>query len=111
MWMLVLALGGCDQGFDYVEETDVDEPDTEDHSCDELEIEWDGPDEPHVGDDWTVLLYCDDALVLGGLILRIEPPDMALVDENVVTWDKVGEATLSVQRGQETVEQAVTIAP
>lgn len=112
MWLLALVLAGCDDGFEYVEDTDVDTQDTnEPDPCQQLDIRWDGPDDPVVGDEWTVLLYCDDALVMGALIVRVEPASMATLSENVVTWAEAGTATLTVQKGSDIAETTVEVAP
>jgi hypothetical protein len=110
---LSLLLAGCDGGIDYVEDTDPqDTQDTnEPDPCEVLEIRWDGPDYPVVGDEWTVLLYCDDALVMGALIIRVEPASMALQNENVITWVEAGTATLTVQKGSDIVETQVEVSP
>src|SRR6187399_1869107 len=54
-----------------------DTSDTKDDlGCDKLEIRYDGPSPPHVGTDWTLQLWCDDALMTVTIIHFI-PTDFA----------------------------------
>src|SRR3954454_4449286 len=34
---------------------------SDDLGCDKLEIKYDGPDQPHVGSQWALQLWCDGA--------------------------------------------------
>ena len=77
--------------------------------CVENWVDYVGPDDPVVGDEWTVWLYCDGALLTGPMVIRFDPLDFATVDENVVTWVMAGEATMRVQTGAEWSELLVTV--
>lgn len=82
---------------------------TDDPLCDAITIDYDGPDEPHVGDTWTVWLRCDDALVTGPTIIQSDPLDFMRLDENVVTWVYAGTGTLKVQVGTLIAYETVTV--
>lgn len=77
--------------------------------CEETWVNYVGEDEPVVGDEWTVWLYCDDALLTGPMIIRFDPLDFATVYDNVVTWRQTGEAMMYVQTGAERAELTVTV--
>ena len=66
---------------------------------------------PQVGDSWSVLLYCDDALQTGPAVLQIEPPDMAQIDDTnpIITFVQAGEATILLQVGNRSASADVTI--
>ena len=112
MLLIAALMVGCLPSSDEVEETgSVDQPpEVEFDGCDELEIRYTGPDEPVVGDSWSVLLYCDGALLTGPLVLRFNPPEFATIDENTVTFVQVGTAEMRVQVGamRETMDVTVT---
>ena len=79
-------------------------------ACDETWIDHIGPDDPMVGDSWTVWLYCDDALLTGPTVIRFDPLDFATVQDNVVTWVRDGEGLMRVQTGAEWAEEIVAVA-
>ena len=102
-WILafgVLALTACTGD---TEDTDpVDTGDTgpvDDGGCDEVTVWVDGKDPPQVGDTWTVLLRCDGTTMTGPMVLRIEPSDLAKLDENTLTFQREGEGTVRAQVG------------
>lgn len=72
--------------------------------CEETWIDWVGSDQPHVGDEWTVWLYCDGALLTGPTVIRFDPLDFATVDENIVTFTEAGPGWMRVQTGSEWAE-------
>jgi hypothetical protein len=78
-------------------------------ACEELEIEFEGPPQPRVGDSWTLQLFCDGALMLN-TILRFDPPEFASVDDMTATFLYAGTATLRMQAGttREYLEVTVT---
>lgn len=84
---------------------------TEDDACEPDEVELDplGPVEPAVGDQWTVWLRCDDATLMGATVLRFEPPDFAIIDGNVATFQQAGSATMTMQVGRYTASMDVTV--
>ena len=83
--------------------------DDDDGGCDELSIKVLGEDPPSVGDEWTVYMKCDDAVLTGTSVVRVDPVEMALVYDNVLTWQEAGECLLSVQVGGFKEEETVTI--
>jgi hypothetical protein len=90
----------------------ADDSDTEDLGCDKLEIRYDGPDYPHVGSQWILQLWCDDALMTL-TIIRFDPTDFASVESgtNVATFLMAGDGTISMQAGTHRVYKDVTVLP
>lgn len=113
VWWLLFACAGTST-LETDTDTDADtDPDTDADTfdgCDVTEIRYDGPAEPVVGDVWTVWMYCDDALMMGAMVIRFEPTDMASFDENVLTWVKAGTGVLTIQAGSTKAELEVTVA-
>jgi hypothetical protein len=86
-----------------------DTSDTEDDlGCDELEITYDGPFQPHVGDQWILQLWCDGALMTL-TVIRFIPSDFASLDENVATFLMPGEGTIQMQAGTDREYLDVTV--
>ena len=86
-----------------------DSSDTEDDlGCDELEITYDGPSPPHVGQQWILQLWCDGALMTL-TIIRFDPTDFASLDENVATFLHAGDGTISMQAGTDREYLDVTV--
>jgi hypothetical protein len=83
---------------------------TDDLGCDKLEIRYDGATPPHVGTQWILQLWCDDAL-LTLTIIRFIPSDFARLDENVATFLQAGDGTIQMQYGTERVYMDVTVLP
>jgi len=78
--------------------------------CEETWVHYVGPDSPMVGDEWTIWLKCDGAILTGPTVIRFEPDlGFALVEDNVITWNKSGETLLYVQTGTERAELDVTV--
>ena len=115
LWFLVVPLSvlGCSEELlpeDSVEDTDpvVDEdPDT---GCEVVEVGWDGPDPPVVGDSWTVWPICDGAVVMGATVVRVDPVEAATIDENVLTFAQAGACDISVQVGSEKATITVEVS-
>lgn len=113
--LLLLAALGC--GAHDVEDTG-DEPvivDSGDGSsggwdCADVSVGIDGDDPPTVGDSWYILLWCDDTLLTGSMVVRFDPPEVARLDENEATFIEPGDATLFVQVGRHNASRTVTIA-
>lgn len=78
--------------------------------CVELEIDPLGPNNPVVGDEWTVWLRCDGATLTGVSVLRFDPSDFASLDGNVCTFRYAGSATMTLQVGSEKAEMQVEVA-
>ena len=90
-----------------------DTSDTEENlGCDKLEIRYDGPDYPHVGSQWILQLWCDDALMTL-TIIRFDPTEFASVESgsNVATFLMAGDGTISMQAGTHRVYKDVTVLP
>lgn len=78
--------------------------------CEEVWVHHVGPDNPTVGDVWTVWLKCDGAILTGPTVIRFEPDlSFALVDENEITWSQSGTTILHVQTGTERASTEVTV--
>jgi hypothetical protein len=110
----LLATAGCTgKAEDTGEDTGpavVDTGDYEVETCDVLEIRVNGEDPPRVGDEWTIFLWCDEALLTGAMIVRFDPPEVADMEENVATFIEPGKATLDVQVGRHRANREVVIA-
>lgn len=78
----------------------TDDSSEEVEACQELEIEYDGTSQPHVGDQWTLQLMCDGALMLN-TIIRFDPTDFASVPPgtSVATFLYAGDGTIQMQAG------------
>jgi len=82
--------------------TDEDlDPDTEEESggCDEVTVDFDGDEPPTVGTTWTLFPRCDGALIMGAVVIRVEPLESATLDENLITFEQAGICEISVQVG------------
>lgn len=106
---LLLLLGACAGG-----DTDTGPPvDTGDPfvGCQETYIFVDGRETPQVGDSWTLLMKCDDdgAVIQGPAIIRITPIELATVDENVLTFQQLGNGEIRMQVGTYVARKDVTV--
>ncbi len=114
--LLPLALLACgpepeeEEDDDEVEDTAPERPESS-LECEELILDVNGPEAPHVGDQWTVWMRCDGATMTGTMVLRFDPPDVAEVVDNNATFVAPGDATMRFQVGSRRLEQDVTIAP
>ena len=90
--------------------TDDTSDSKEDLGCDKLEIKYDGPYPPHVGTDWILQLWCDDALITL-TIIRFIPSDLASLDGNVATFLVAEKGTIQMQYGTHRVYMDVTVLP
>lgn len=72
---------------------------SDDGGCEEVEVDYDGEDPPSVGTTWTLFPRCDGALVLGAVVIRVEPLESASLDENLITFEQAGICEISVQVG------------
>jgi hypothetical protein len=82
---------------------------TEDTGC-EYAVRYEGPEEPHVGDEWEVHLTCDGADT-GDMIIRIYPGELALIEGRVLTFIAAGEGKIRMQTGVHRASMWVTILP
>ena len=105
---LVLGLSACGEPEDSDSDVPVDTGER-DEGCGEVTLFIDGPEEPQVGDSWTVLVRCDDATITGPVIVRVEPDDFATLDENTITFTTVGDGVVKGQAGAFRAERDVTV--
>ena len=56
---------------------------------------------PRVGDSWTLIMYCDDTVLMGPAVLRIDPADLATLDSSspTLTFIKAGSGEIHYQLG------------
>ncbi len=52
-----------------------------------------------VGDVWTLLPKCDGNVLVGAVVIQVDPPSAALLDETVLTWAEAGPAEIMLQAG------------
>jgi hypothetical protein len=83
----------------------------EDELCAETRVDFDGPAEPSVGDTWSVLLYCDDALLMGPMVIQVTPSSLATVGEHTVTFVEAGTGTIRINSGAIRYETDVEVSP
>ncbi len=101
---------GGSGGFDGWGPVDTGDGSSDDYvPCEETWIDWVGTDDPHVGDEWTVWLRCDDALLTGPTVIQFDPLDFANVDENIITFTHSGKGYLKVQTGAEWAEMDLVV--
>ena len=96
-------------GDDSVPVDDSSDPE-DDLGCDKLRIDYEGPNPPHVGQQWILQLWCDDALMTL-TIIRFDPTDFASVPDgsNVATFLMAGEGTIQMQAGTQREYLDVTV--
>jgi hypothetical protein len=113
--LLILAMACTEE--DAKDDVDQEVIDTGDErpetaaDCEELSLAVDGPEPPHVDDDWTVWMWCDGALLTGTMVMRFDPPDVAAVDDNNATFLEAGSAVMRFQVGSRRVEREVIVEP
>ncbi len=66
---------------------------------------------PVVGDSWTLIMYCDETILMGPAVLRIYPADLATLDASMptLTFVKAGSGEIQYQLGSRRVDIPVTI--
>ena len=94
----------------------IDEPDSENAEACETSVRVNAvPVEelpnPRVGDSWTLIMYCDDTVLMGPAVLRIDPTDLATLDSATptLTFIKAGAGEIEYQLGNRRVAIPVTI--
>ena len=90
-------------GTDSAEEED-------EHSCSSVTLDLLGPDEPVVGDTWTIWMDCDGTRLLGPMVIHFEPSDFVDLDDNVAIFQYAGTAELSVRSGVYDLSEEVTVS-
>jgi len=60
---------------------------------------------PRVGESWTLIMYCDDTVLMGPAVLRIDPTDLATLDSSspTLTFIKAGAGEIEYQLGNRRV--------
>lgn len=69
----------------------------------------DDPDPPHVGDVWTVFLWCDDTLITGTSRFALNPPDAGVVNDNEITWAVAGDVELVMRTDVYEATETITV--
>ncbi len=69
--------------------------------CDLVEVGYDGPENPVIGDLWTIWPICDGAPVFGATVIRVDPATCGSLAENVLTWLEAGTCTVMAQTGSQ----------
>ena len=77
--------------------------------CNKLSIDALGPKAPVVGDQWVIWVNCDDARLLGPMVIAFDPTDFVSMDQNTATFLYAGSAVLSVTAAGSTMTDDVTV--
>lgn len=66
---------------------------------------------PSVGDSWTLIMYCDETVLMGPAVLRINPADLATLEDSTPTLNfvKAGTGEIQYQLGNRKADIPVTI--
>lgn len=66
---------------------------------------------PTVGDDWYLIMYCDETILMGPSVLQINPTHLATVDSEapILTFVASGEGEIRYQLGNRQAHIPVTI--
>jgi hypothetical protein len=66
---------------------------------------------PSVGDSWTLIMYCDETVLMGPAVLRIHPADLATLEVSTPTLNfvKAGTGEIQYQLGNRKADIPVTI--
>lgn len=110
--MVAVLLLGCTVDTEETGEEDTTPQEDTDvpKGCEEVSLDIRGPDEPIVGDEWTILMRCDDAVLTGPMVIRFTPPDFANLDANTVLFTTAGSASMRVQLGAYRVDREITVS-
>lgn len=109
--MLLLLSLACAPAEDSVEETYVPVDTNSKLECATMDIQPDlnDPDPPHVGDSWTIFLWCDDTLLTGASRVILTPPEAGTIAENVITWAEAGDVDVFMQTGVYKTTETISI--
>ena len=71
----------------------------------------DSVDDPKVGDEWIVRMFCDGALLTGANRLFFQPPDVAVVNTSSTdaTFVTTGESLMTIQSGNLIYTKDITV--
>ena len=102
-FLSVIFLLGCGPSDDetglFLPTSEVTQTNTGTGGCEEVTLNYDGEDEPVVGDMWTVWLKCDGALLMGPSVLSVEPVEFAQIFDKTVTFAMAGSGDIRLQTG------------
>ena len=73
-------------------------------------MRFEGPDPPHVGDDWELWMTCD-GIDTSVMIIRIYPGELAKIDGRMMTFVAPGDGKIRMQTGAHRATMDVTIIP
>ena len=105
LWVLLLAAcTGRTGGADHEDGSDSAQ------ACGEYGMRYEGPDPPHVGDEWELWMTCDDSDT-GVMIIRIYPGELATIDGRMMTFVAAGSGKIRMQTGAHRATMDVTILP
>lgn len=113
--LAIVSLGlalGCTKSADTGEAADtapVEQQPTPTEGCDTVELRYDGPDAPVVGDQWTLLLWCDEALLTGSAVIRWTPDELGTVDEALFTFGAPVSGSITMKVGTHQASRDVTV--
>jgi len=66
---------------------------------------------PSIGDDWYLIMYCDEVILMGPAVLQIFPTHLATVDpeDPILTFVATGDGEIRYQLGNRQAHIPVTI--
>ena len=73
-------------------------------------MRFEGPDPPHVGDQWELWMTCDGSDT-GVMLLIIYPGELGTWDGRVITFLQAGSGKIRLQTGVHRATMDVTILP
>lgn len=76
----------------------------------EYGMRFEGPDPPHVGDEWELWMTCDGRDT-GVMIIRIYPGELATIDGRIMTFLAAGSGKIRMQTGAHRATMDVEILP
>jgi hypothetical protein len=68
-------------------------------------------DDPKVGDEWIIRMFCDGALLTGANRLFFQPPNVAVVNQSSTdaTFVTTGESKMTIQSGNLIYTKDITV--
>ena len=68
-------------------------------------------DDPKVGDEWIIRMFCDGALLTGANRLFFQPPEVAVVNSSSTdaTFVTTGESLMTIQSGNLIYTKDITV--
>ena len=109
------TLGSEDTDLQQDSDSDTDTNTTPDDEyevdCEDISLDVKGPSRPSVGDEWTIIMRCDGAVIVGPTVIRFTPPDFARTEGKTVVFTQVGSADMRVQVGAYRIDEEVVVYP